>query len=137
MLPLFEIDLVSWVSGRPLASCPLARGPLVKSPAMERSQLSVAKSSSLLLLAPDLEAAKLNIETGCAKLAAFASISLFYEAKRLFPRLNRWGLIEASDCIAAPVISIQFPRLNRWGLIEAFPRSPMSRIMVFVFSFPA
>ena len=101
MLPLSEIHLVSWVSGRPLASCPLARGSLVKSPAMERSQLSVAKSSAALLSAPDSESVRLNTETGCAKLAAFASISLFCKAKRPFPRLNGRGLIEANGAASS------------------------------------
>ena len=38
----------------------------------------------------------------------------------LFPRLNRWGLIEAANILTGKCShSVLFPRLNRWGLIEA------------------
>ena len=37
-----------------------------------------------------------------------------------FPRLNRWGLIEAPfGARAISACTLRFPRLNRWGLIEA------------------
>ena len=47
----------------------------------------------------------------------------------MFPRLNGWGLIEATMMFRVTPSRVVFPRLNGWGLIEALEHGRQARRM--------